>query len=246
MYKKKKILLIIPARKGSIGLKNKNLLKIGGKSLVEWSMEAAKKVKKIDKILVTTDSKKIMKLAINKGLNCPFLRPGKLSTNTAKPSDVIVHSLKYLKKQKENFDFFVYLEPTSPFTTSKDIDNSIKFFLRKYKSKDSLVSISKFEKIHDTNILKINNKKFVPILKKYQNDVRRQDKSILAYLDGSIYISKVNKFFLNRGFLNKKTEFIFFDQWKSIEIDNKIDFIVAKSIYLKYKKILLDQNKIIK
>ena len=61
-----------------------------------------------------------------------------------------------------------------------------------------------------------------------------------------IYISKVNKFFLNRGFLNKKTEFIFFDQWKSIEIDNKIDFIVAKSIYLKYKKILLDQNKIIK
>ena len=58
MYKKKKILLIIPARKGSIGLKNKNLLKIGGKSLVEWSMEAAK-VKKIDKILVTTDSKKL-------------------------------------------------------------------------------------------------------------------------------------------------------------------------------------------
>ena len=86
----------------------------------------------------------------------------------------------------------------------------------------------------------------MPILKKYQNDVRRQDKSILAYLDGSIYISKVNKFFLNRGFLNKKTEFIFFDQWKSIEIDNKIDFIVAKSIYLKYKKILLDQNKIVK
>ena len=109
MYKKKKILLIIPARKGSIGLKNKNLLKIGGKSLVEWSMEAAKKVKKIDKILVTTDSKKIMKLAINKGLNCPFLRPGKLSTNTAKPSDVIVHSLKYLKKQKKKILIFLFI-----------------------------------------------------------------------------------------------------------------------------------------
>ena len=58
MYKKKKILLIIPARKGSVGLKNKNLLKISDKSLVEWPMDAAKKVKKVDKILVTTDSKK--------------------------------------------------------------------------------------------------------------------------------------------------------------------------------------------
>ena len=245
MYKKKKILLIIPARKGSVGLKNKNLLKISNKSLVEWPMDAAKKVKKVDKILVTTDSKKIMKLAVNKGINCPFLRPKKLSTNTAKPSDVIIHSLKYLKKQKENFDLFIYLEPTSPFTSSKDIDNSIKFFLKKYKSKDSLVSISKFEKVHDSNILKLNNKKFVPILKKYQNNFRRQDKSTLAYLDGGIYISKVNKFFVNKGFLHKKTEFIFFDQWKSIEIDNKIDFIVAKDIYLKYKNILSKQNKII-
>ena len=115
--------------------------------------------------------------------------------------------------------------------------------MKKYKLKDSLVSISKFEKINDANILKIKNKKFVPILNKYQNDVRRQDKSIMAYLDGGIYISKVNKFFLNRGFLHKKTEFIFFDEWKSIEIDNKIDFIVAKSIHLKYKKVLLQQNK---
>ena len=65
-------------------------------------MEAAKKVKKIDKIL-SLQTKKIMKLQQQRS-NCPFLRPGKLSTNTAKPSDVIVHSLKYLKT-KENFDF---------------------------------------------------------------------------------------------------------------------------------------------
>ena len=59
----------------------------------------------------------------------------------------------------------------------------------------------------------------------------------------SIYISKVNKFFLTEVSIKKLN--LFFDQWKSIEIDNKIDFIVAKSIYLKYKKILLDQTKLL-
>ena len=81
--------------------------------------------------------------------------------------------------------------------------------MKKYKLKDSLVSISKFEKINDANILKIKNKKFVPILKKYQNDVRRQDKSIMAYLDGGIYISKVNKFFSTEVSFTKKLNLFF-------------------------------------
>lgn len=245
MFKNKKVLLIIPSRKGSVGLKNKNLTKIGNKSLVEWSIHSARKVLKLDKIFVSTNSEKIRKISLKSGVSCPFLRPSSLSSSKAKPSDVIIHVLNHLKKEKQFFDFFVYLEPTSPFTTSKDIYKSIKFFLKNYKTQDSLVSVSRFEKIHQSNILKKYKNSFKPILNKYQNNFRRQDSSDLVYLDGSIYISKVKEFYVNRGFLHPKTNFIFFDQWKSIEIDNKDDLVLAKSLYSKNKKLLKNENKVI-
>ena len=75
MYLGKKIICIIPARSGSSGLKNKNIKIINGKPLLYWPIKAAKKSKIIDEIMVTTDSKKIQKKAINFGANAPFLRP---------------------------------------------------------------------------------------------------------------------------------------------------------------------------
>ena len=78
------IVYLILARAGSKRVKNKNLRKIKNKSLVEYSIEFAKKVSKIDKIILSTDSEKIRKLGIKKGLFIPELRPKKLSkSNTS-------------------------------------------------------------------------------------------------------------------------------------------------------------------
>lgn len=235
MYKKKKILAIIPARRGSKGLKNKHLLPLGNKKLIEWVIESSKKVNLIDKILLTTDSKEIRKIALQNNISSPFLRPKKLSTDSAKSSDVILHVLNYFKKEKERYDFFILLEPTSPFTSAKDIEKSIKLFIKNYNKFDSLVSVSKFNKIHLSNIFNLKNKKIIPIFKKFENDVRRQEISKLVYLDGSIYIAKVDNYFRNKQFLNNKTQTIFFDYWKSIEIDTKFDLILAEKIFSKFK-----------
>ncbi len=236
MYKKKKILIIIPARKGSKGLKNKHLLKLGNKRLIEWVIDASKKVDMADKILLTTDSPKIQKIAINKNVCSPFLRPKNLSTDRAKSSDVIIHALNFLINQGEKFDFFIFLEPTSPFTTAQDILKSIKLFVKNYKKIENLVSVSKFDKIHLSNIFNIKNKMISPVFKKFENDVRRQDMSKMVYLDGSIYIAKVESYIKNKQFLNHKTKPIYFDSWKSIEIDSKFDLILAEKIFSKFKK----------
>jgi len=235
MYKKKKILVIIPARKGSKGLKNKHLLNLGNKKLIEWVVDSAKKSKFIDKILLTTDSPKIRKIAFKKNISSPFLRPKKLSTDKAKSSDVIIHTLEFLKKKKEEFDFFILLEPTSPFTTAKDIEKSIKLFVKNYDNINSLVSVSKFDKIHLSNIFNFRKNEIIPIFKKFENDVRRQEMSKLVYLDGSIYIAKVKNYIKNKQFLNNSTQAIFFDYWKSIEIDTSLDLILAEKIFLKFK-----------
>ena len=235
MYKKKKILVIIPARKGSKGLKNKHLLPLGNKKLIEWVINSSKKVNLIDKILLTTDSAEIRKIALQNNISSPFLRPKKLSTDSAKSSDVIIHVLNYLKKEKEIYDFFILLEPTSPFTSAKDIEKSIKLFVKNYKKFDSLVSVSKFDKIHLSNIFNLKNNKIIPIFKKFENDVRRQEISKLVYLDGSIYVAKVDNYMRNKQFLNNKTKTIFFDYWKSIEIDTNFDLILAEKIFSKFK-----------
>ena len=69
---KKKVLCIIPARGGSKGLKLKNLRKINGKPLIYYPIKAAIESKVCDKIFVSTDSKKIAKVAKNLGRMFPF------------------------------------------------------------------------------------------------------------------------------------------------------------------------------
>ena len=95
MIEKKKILCIIPARQGSLGLKNKNIKLINGKPLIYWPIKASINSKCVDYTLVTTNSIQIKRIAKKSGANVPFLRPEKLSTSKSKISDVILHSLKY-------------------------------------------------------------------------------------------------------------------------------------------------------
>ena len=100
MFKNKKILCIIPARKNSQGLKNKNIKQLNNKPLVWWPINTAKKSKLIDYTLVTTDSKVIRKISLDYNVNCPFLRPKNLSKNNSKISEAIIHSIKFLIKKK--------------------------------------------------------------------------------------------------------------------------------------------------
>ena len=86
-----KILAIIPARGGSKGIPDKNMRKIAGKPLIEYTINAAKSSKLIDKIVLSTDSKKIANFSKSKGIEVPFLRPKKISTSNSSTIDVINH-----------------------------------------------------------------------------------------------------------------------------------------------------------
>ena len=77
MFKKNKILVIIPARGGSKGVKLKNLQKINGKSLTEITIKVAKKISIVDKIIISTDHHRIAKVALKNNIQVPFMRPKK-------------------------------------------------------------------------------------------------------------------------------------------------------------------------
>jgi len=134
--KKKKFIAIIPARSGSKGLKNKNILNVSGHPLISYSIQAAKESKFINKIFVTTDGEKIAKISKSYGAEV-IKRPKKLSGDKLSIELVVAHAVDEIEKRINFiFDNIVLLQPTSPLRSAKDIDRAISIFIK--KKSDSL------------------------------------------------------------------------------------------------------------
>jgi CMP-N,N'-diacetyllegionaminic acid synthase len=123
---KYKILALIPARSGSKGIKNKNIKKLNGKPLINWTIESCLKSKLINHIVVTTDSEEYIKLVNKYKMIKTIFRPKKISKDNSTDYQVINHAIDNLKDI--DFDLIVYMRPTTPLRLLKDIDNAIKKF----------------------------------------------------------------------------------------------------------------------
>ena len=229
MKNKKKILAIIPARKGSKGLKNKNILPIGGKTLIELTILNSKKSKLINKISISTDSKKIQKISKKHKVWCKKLRPSKYSQNNSK----LFHAIDFVLKNI-NFkpDIIVELHPTHVLRSTALIDKAIKYFLKNFNSHDSLISVIKVnDTSHKDYIIKIKNKKIS--FKNSPTDFNRQKLSNLYRSSGIILISKYQDFKKNRSMVGKKClAYIVHDKIEQTDINDIYDYKFAKS-YLK-------------
>ena len=100
MFKGNKILCIVPARRNSKGIKNKNLQKIDGKPLIFFPIRSSLNSKYIDKTIFTSDSKLYQKKAKKFGAESPILRPKNLAKDNSRTYDVLKHILDYLEKKQ--------------------------------------------------------------------------------------------------------------------------------------------------
>ena len=218
---------IIPARKNSKGLKRKNIIKIKNKTLIEYTLSAASNTKLINKSFVTSDDKKILKIASRYKKILTHLRPNNLALDNTNMKEVIVNLLKSIKK-KYNLVIknFVVLQPTSPLRNSKDITKAIKTF-KKLKCK-SLVSVSETFQHPNEMFFIDKNKKKIKIIKKHKEENRQNFKKCV-FVNGAIYVSNTGHFLKNKKFLTSKTEFFFMDKKNSIDIDESFDLKIAEA-----------------
>ena len=114
-----KSIAIIPARGGSKRIPRKNIKDFYGKPLIAYSIQTALKSKLFDKIIVTTDDDEIAYIAKEYGAEVPFLRPKALSDDFTGTDDVVNHTLEWLKKEGETFDFVCTIYATAPLLQSK-------------------------------------------------------------------------------------------------------------------------------
>jgi len=224
-----KILGIILARGASKSIKNKNITKLCGKPLIAWTINSALKSKSLTDVILSTDSRKIARVGKKFGVKVPFLRPSKLAKDTTPSVDAIEHAIKWLKREKKNYEFVVLLEPTSPLRDSNDIDKAVKKII-KFKGQ-SLVSVSRAESLNPAYLFKKTKSEKIKPMKAYKKKyIRRQDLEPIYFTEGTIYISRVSTLLRKKTFCHKNTLMYVVPKWKSLEIDDSLDLILAKAI----------------
>lgn len=220
-----KRIAIIPARSGSKGLKDKNIIDLCGKPLIAYSIEAALETSLFDHVIVSTDSEHYAEIAQHYGAEV-MMRGEALSNDKATTFMVLEDILK--NRLQESIDYFVLLQPTSPLRTSKHITEAIEKFESKIEHFDFLVSMQEAEHakvlvnpIDDDESLKYFDTDF--------SNYRRQ-----GYKDyspnGAIFIAKPDSYLEQKHFFGAKALSYIMSAEDSVDIDGALDLVVAKEI----------------
>ncbi len=213
-----KFLVLVTARAGSKRLKNKNLLKLNKKPLLYWTINHAKKIKENKKIVVSTDSKKILSAANKYGVNTKWIRPKKLALSNSSSESVIKHAYLIEKKNGFSADAIIILQPTTPFRKISDINKCIKLF--KSDPNRPVISVSRIK--HPTKLLYPNKNKL---------NILKTNKSIFIP-NGSFYIMNSKDIFKTKNYLKLKPNYIEFKGVKeNIDIDNYEDLALSKILF---------------
>lgn len=222
MYNGKRILALIPARGGSKGIKNKNIIHLNGYPLVSYSIRASLESKYVDDTIVTTDSEEIAKVSRKYGANVPFMRPAELATDQARSIDAILHAIKSLDAAENHFDILVMLQCTQPLTTTTDIDQAIETFFE--KGMRGLVSVSPVED-HPLLMRRMDKEGTLESLLGENSTCRRQDFKIYYKVNGCIYINQISELSSDTSFNDNSVGFV-------MDVSHSVDIHEMKDLYL--------------
>tara|TARA_S200000501_G_C20758436_1_gene714992 strand:+ start:268 stop:936 length:669 start_codon:yes stop_codon:yes gene_type:complete len=219
-------------RANSQQIKNKNLINLNKKPLMSYTIQSAVNSKLFDNIVVSSNSKKIQKLAKKFGAEVIFSRPKKLSTNFVPKLSAIKHAvIKSEKYYKKKYDYVVDLDVTAPCRNANDIKKAFKKFQK--SKKDMLVSVTKSRKNPYFNMLEIKNQNISLVKKTSKEIVARQKAPVVYEMNASIYIWKRDKLLKSRNLLQKSLSIYEMPQEKSIDIDTKFDLRINEMLIKK-------------
>lgn len=224
MYNSKRILALVPARGGSKGIKRKNITTLGGRPLIEYTIEAALSSKYIDAVIVSTDNQEIASVARGMGAQVPFVRPANLATDEARTIDVVLHAVEYLESKKDEYETLVLLQPTQPLRTAFDIDEALEFHF--VHGERSLVSVSPVDD-HPLLIRTIDAASNAVRLIDASSTCRRQDMPEFYKVNGCLYINKICSLSGETSFNDNELAFVM-EPSHSVDIDEMKDVFLAE------------------
>lgn len=223
-----KILVIIPARGGSKGIPRKNIRFLAGEPLISYTIENSLHSKYIDKVIVSTDDEEIAHVSKVYGAEV-LMRPDELATDEVPLDPVINNAVNQIeKKENQNYNYIITIQPTSPLLSTNTIDTAIERFHQ--NGKETLLSVVDDRHLSWTK----RDDKYVP------NYVARKNRQYLPlnYKEtGGILITK-RKFVTEKNRFGKEIDLIEIPKNEAIDIDNYTDWWICEKL-LKRCKILI-------
>lgn len=220
-----KPLVIIPARGGSKGIPHKNIKELGGKPLICYAIDAARKLTGDENICVSTDDDAIIKVVEDYGLKVPFKRPDYLATDNAGTNGVLLHALNFYEEQGNKYDVVVLLQATSPFRRAEDVIKAVKLY---DDSVDMVTSVmpAKCNPYYDG--FEDDAEGLLVISKGDGTIERRQDAPRVWQQNGAVYV--INPEQLKAKGLAGMTKIrkYVMDEIHSVDLDNMLDWKIAE------------------
>lgn len=212
------VLAVISARGGSKGIPRKNIKPLGGKPLIQWTIDAAKHSKHLNRVIVSTEDPEIARVSSELGADIPYVRPSNLATDGTPGLAPVLHALKQLPE----YEWVMLLQPTSPLRITEDIDSA--FELCQARGAPAAVSVCKVRE-HPYWTYKMGSKDRVESFIVNRPDIlRRQDLPPAYCLNGAIYLARTDWLIERESFITPETLGYVMPPERSIDLDSPLDW----------------------
>lgn len=220
----KSVLALVAARGGSKDVPGKNILPIGGRPLIQWTIDAARASRYIDRLIVSSDDQAIIDAALRAGCEAPFRRAAVLASDNASSLDVVADALQRVP----GHDIIVLLQPTSPLRSTADIDGALE--LLDASGAPACVSLrAADEHPYWTYRLGPDGHLACYVAPPTGLPLRRQDLPAAWCLNGAVYAARIDWFLRERSFLSPQTVGYPMPAERSLDIDTPADVERLKS-----------------
>jgi len=236
MIRKEKLTAIIPVRKGSKGIHNKNLYQLGKYSLLERTIIQAKSCKYIDNIIVSTDDEAMYAIAKKHNVSMPSLRPRSLAQDDSSTLSVIEHALRISKITSGHV---ILLQVTTPLRLIDDFLKICEQYENIHKNCTSMISVNQYNGEHPNKIQKINNG-YLESYMGVESMVPRQSLPEVYELNGAFYITSYKELKKNNSFYSKNIKPFIMSEERSFNLDTKFDLYLFE-LLLEKKEIKFEE-----
>ena len=225
-----KYIVLICARGGSKGLPGKNIKPLNGIPLIGWSINIAKQIDRVSRIIVSTDSEEIAKVALKYGAEVPFMRPKELAQDDSPEWLVWKHAIKHVESYgNEDIDAIIVLPVTAPLRSVKDVNSCIDLF--EESEVDSVITVSEASRSPYFNMIVNNDSGYASLVIPPKDQItRRQDSPEVYDMTTVSYVVDVNFIKNNNGIFEGRVRSVIIPRKRAIDIDNLMDFQIAECL----------------
>ncbi len=213
------------ARAGSKRVPGKNLRRLAGRPLVQWTLDATRGISSLCDTLVSTDDPLVAEIGRANGALVPWMRPAHLAEDDSSAVDVVLHALDWYETERGRVDGVLLLQPTSPFRSKTSVERGIAAF--ESHAHRTVLGVSPAES-HPMHCLRLENGLLQPFIPSVNWRARTQDLPSAFVLNGAFYLITPDRLRSHRSFFSGElVPLLFDDPAEAVDIDTEADWQLA-------------------